>query len=84
MLSESITPVATITVNPTFNPTPDSYPHYRLIPAQTEAGKVFCLLFYIRPNTYLMLESKLRRYQAIQRLRRLLETAPFSVFEVKY
>lgn len=84
MLSEGITPVATIAVNSTFNPTPDSYPHYRLIPAPTAAGKMFCLLFYIKPNAYLMLEPKVQRYQAIRRLRRLLETAPFAVFEVKY
>ena len=84
MLSDCTNPVATIVINPAVNLPPESYPHYRLIPIPTDAGKVFCLLFYIDPNRYLVLAPKIQRYQGIRRLRRLLEMAPFPVFEMKY
>ncbi len=38
-----------------------------MIPMHTEAGKYHCLLFYVS-NTILMLEPRLKRYQAIKRL----------------
>ena len=73
-----------VKVNPTFRPAENSYPHYRMIPMQTEAGKYHCLLFYISEHKYLMLEPRLKRYQVIKRLAAWLETAPFAVFEVVY
>ena len=84
MLIEDKLPVGTVRVNPTFRPAENSYPHYRMIPMQTEAGNDICLLFYISEHKYLMLEPRLKRYQVIKRLAAWLETAPFAVFEVVY
>ena len=84
MLIENKPPVATVRVNPSFKPSQDSYPHYRMIPMQTEAGKYHCLLFYISEYKYLVLAPRLKRYQAIKQRAEWLETAPFTVFEVVY
>ncbi len=84
MLIEEKQLVGTVKVNPTFRPAENSYPHYRMIPMQTEAGKYHCLLFYVSEHKYLMLEPRLKRYQAIKRLAVWLETASFTVFEVVY
>ena len=84
MLIEDKLPVGTVRVNPTFRPAENSYPHYRMIPMQTEAGNDICLLFYISEHKYLMLEPRLKRYQIIKRLAEGLATAPYPVFEIVY
>lgn len=81
MLIETTTPVYTVKVNPGFTPPPDNYPHYRMIPMQTEAGRYHCLLFYISEKNYLILAPRLKRHLAIRRLKEFLKTAVFPVYE---
>ena len=45
MLIEEKQLVGTVKVNPTFRPAENSYPHYRMIPMQTEAGKTIACFF---------------------------------------
>ena len=82
MLIDATPVVQTVKVNPSFAPTDDSYPHYRLIPIQTEAGKYHCLLFYVTTKDYLMLVPKIKRHLAIKKLEEYLKTATFSIYEV--
>lgn len=83
MLIEKSDNVEVIKINPTFRPSESSYPHYRLVPMVTETGKYWYLLFYVSENRYLMLEPRIKRYQAMQKLSSgYLTTAPYPVFEV--
>jgi len=38
MLIDKVEPIATVKVHTAFSPAAEDYPHYRLIPVQTEAG----------------------------------------------
>jgi hypothetical protein len=82
MLIDKVEPIATVKVHTSFSPAAEDYPHYRLIPVQTEAGNDMCLLFYIDSERYLLLEPRIRRYLAVKKLAWLTEKAPFKVFEV--
>lgn len=82
MLIEEKQLVGTVKVNPTFRPAENSYPHYRMIPMQTEAGKYHCLLFYVTAKDYLMLVPKIKRHLAIKKLEEYLKTATFSIYEI--
>lgn len=82
MLIDKVEPIATVKVHTAFSPAAEDYPHYRLIPVQTEAGNDMCLLFYVDEKYYLMLEPRIKRYLALRKLEQLTETAPFKVFEV--
>lgn len=82
MLIEKAGSVATVKVPSIFVPEEEDYPHYRLMPVQTEAGNDMCLLFYINEERYLMLEPRIKRYLALRKLAWLRETAPFKVLEV--
>ncbi|PSJ81290.1 lipopolysaccharide heptosyltransferase [Neisseria iguanae] len=82
MLIEEKRVVATIKVDAAFSPTEEEYPHYWLIPFDTDKQGYFCLSFYVSPNSYLMIEPRIKRYQAVKKLVMLLETASFSIYEV--
>lgn len=81
MLSESRIKVVTVKVGRLFAPTDEQYPHYRLVPIETDRQGCLCLLFYIAPCRFLILEPRIRRYEAIRRLSLLLENAPCAVYE---
>lgn len=74
-----------LTVNPirVNHPPNDSYPHYRITPLNEDAGKYHCLLFFVTASKFLVLAPRLKRYQIINRLTALVETAPLPVFEMK-
>ena len=82
MLIDKKEPVGTVKIPAIFIPVEEDYPHYRLIPVQTEAGNDMCLLFYVDEKYYLMLEPRIKRYLAVKKLAWLTEKAPFKVFEV--
>lgn len=84
MIIEETKTVETRKVSPLFEPTPEGFPHYRLIPTTTKTGRKYCLFFYITASRYLILDNGVQRYQAIRHLTRLLETAPYTVFEIRY
>lgn len=81
MLIEATPAVRTIQTAPGFIPPPDSYPHYRLIPVQAEAGRYHCLLFFVSNKDYLLLEPKIKRYLAVKKLAEYLKTAAYPVYE---
>lgn len=64
--------------------TPEEFPHFRLLPSPTEAGKKYCLFLYVDKNNYLILETGVQRYKAIQRLKRFMDTSNYRVFEIIY
>ncbi|OFL95307.1 MULTISPECIES: hypothetical protein [Neisseria] len=82
MLIDKKNPVSTVKIPSIVIPAEEDYPHYRLIPVQTEAGNDMCLLFYVNEEYYLILEPRIKRYLALRKLEQLTETAPFKVFEV--
>lgn len=82
MLIEEKAVVATVKVNPSFIPADDKFPHYRLIPLHADRQGYHCLLFYISPASYLILEPRIKRYQAIRKLVSWLETADYVVYEI--
>ncbi|MDO4997351.1 MAG: lipopolysaccharide heptosyltransferase [Neisseria sp.] len=84
MLIESKTIVATIKVNSSFHFADGKYPHYRLMPVNADGQNYVCLFFYISSASYLILETKIKRYQAIRKLASFLETADYVVYELKY
>mgnify|MGYP000405541099 FL=1 len=43
---------------------------------------VICLIFYIGPDSFLILEPRIKRYAAIRKLTLLLESAGYPVYEV--
>ena len=83
MLIEEKQLVGTVKVNPTFRPAENSYPHYRMIPMQTEAGKYHCLLFYVSTNDFLILEPKIKRHLAVKKMVEHLKTATFTIYEIE-
>lgn len=81
MLTEKKPAVVTVKVGRLFAPTEEQYPHYRLVPIETDRQGYLYLLFYIAPCRFLILEPRIRRYEAIRRLSLLLENAPYAVYE---
>lgn len=45
MLSEATPIIRTIKIPPDSTPPENNYPHYRLLPVQTETGRFYCLFF---------------------------------------
>lgn len=84
MLIEVAPIVRTVRISPGVSPPETGYPHYRLIPVHTEAGKYHCLLFYVSAKDYLILEPKIKRHLAVKKLAEFLKTASFPVYEVTY
>ncbi|SAY51443.1 lipopolysaccharide heptosyltransferase [Neisseria weaveri] len=84
MLSEATPVIRTIKVPPGFTPPENNYPHYRLLPVQTETGRFYCLFFYITSNDFLILEPKIKRHLAIGKLAEFLKTATYTVYETVY
>ena len=82
MLTEEKTAVATVKVSPSFVPAEDEFPHYRLIPLDSDRQGYLCLLFYIDRNNFLVLESRIKRYASVRRLSLLQENAPYTVYEI--
>lgn len=83
MLTGEKTAVAMVKVHPSFVPTEEQFPHYRLVPLDTDRQGYLCLLFYIKPGSFLMLEPRIKRYAAIRKLALLLENAVYPVFEIR-
>nr|WP_016686836.1 hypothetical protein [Neisseria sicca] len=81
MLSESRIKVVTVKVGRLFAPTDEQYPHYRLVPIETDRQGYLCLLFYIDRGNFLVLEPRIKRYAAVRRLSLLLENALYAVYE---
>ena len=81
MLSESRIKIVTVEVGRLFAPTDEQYPHYRLVPIETDRQGCLCLLFYIDRSNFLVLEPRIKRYAAVRRLSLLLENAPYTVYE---
>ena len=81
MLTEKKPAVVTVKVGRLFAPTDEQYPHYRLVPIETDRQGYLCLLFYIAPCRFLILEPRIRQYEAIRRLSLLMENAPYAVYE---
>lgn len=73
--------VPTKKTNPSFMPSADTYPHYRLIPLKTDKVKKFCLYLFVSPQHYLLLIPSAPRYAVIRRLALWMENAPYEVFE---
>lgn len=82
MLIESKPVVRPIKVGRLFTPPDDRYPHYRLIPVQTETGRYHCLFFYVTAEDFLVLAPKTQRWQAVKKLSGFVETAAFPVYEI--
>ena len=81
MLSESRIKVVTEKVGRLFIPHEEQYPHYKLVPIDTDRQGYLCLLFYINRSNFLVLETRIKRYAAVRRLSLLLENAPYTVYE---
>ncbi|OSI07439.1 Uncharacterised protein [Neisseria animaloris] len=84
MLSDATPIVGTIKIPPGFTPPENNYPHYRLLPVQTETGRFYCLFFYVSPRIFLILEPKIKRHLAIGKLAEFLKTATYTVYETVY
>ena len=52
MLTEAKPIVRPVRVNPSFVAPDNSYPHYRLIPIETQTGRYYCLFFTSRPKNF--------------------------------
>ncbi|WP_066568797.1 hypothetical protein [Snodgrassella sp. CFCC 13594] len=83
MITDTHKTVETHKVGPSWLPTINDFPHYRLVPSSTETGKKYCLFFYVSHEGYLILDNGVQRYQAIRHLQRLLETACFPIYEIR-
>ncbi|MBF0805075.1 MULTISPECIES: lipopolysaccharide heptosyltransferase [unclassified Neisseria] len=84
MLIEAAPAVRTVKVSAGYTPPQTGYPHYRLIPVQTEAGRFYCLLFYITDKDFLILEPKIKRHPAVRKPAGFLKTATYPVYETVY
>lgn len=82
MLINEIRTVETDKISSSYSP--KKFPCYKLIPTITDTGKKYCLFFYVDNNNYLILATGIPRHKAIQNLKRLLETAKYQVYEVRY
>ena len=83
MLTEEKKVVATVKVAASFRPAEEQFPHYRLVPLDADRQGYLCLLFYIKPDSFLMLEPRIKRYAAIRKLALLLENALYPVYEIR-
>jgi len=81
MLKEAKPIVRPVRVNPSFIAPDNSYPHYRLIPIETQTGRYYCLFFYVSAKEFLILEPKAKRHLAVARLSEYLQNAAFVVYE---
>lgn len=82
MLTEEKTAVVTVKVHPSFVPTEDQFPHYRLVPLDTDRQGYLCLMFYIGPASFLILEPRIKRYAALKKLSLWLENADYEIYEI--
>ena len=82
MLTEEKKVVATVKVAASFRLAEEQFPHYRLVPLDTDRQGYLCLIFYIGPDSFLILEPRIKRYAAIRKLTLLLESAGYPVYEV--
>lgn len=82
MLTEEKTAVVTVKVHPSFVPTKDQFPHYRLVPLDTDRQGYLCLIFYIGPASFLILEPRIKRYAALKKLSLWLENADYEIYEI--
>lgn len=83
MLTEKRVEVVTVKVSALFNPKDDQFPHFRLVPLEADRQGYLCLLFYIDKDSFLILESRIKRYAAIRKLELMLENASFPVYEIR-
>ncbi|UOO82823.1 lipopolysaccharide heptosyltransferase [Uruburuella testudinis] len=67
MLTEEKKAVATVKVNSSFALAEEQFPHYRLVPLDTDRQGYLCLLFYISSASFLVLEPRIKRYAAIRK-----------------
>ena len=70
-------------VAPNYQFSSDDYPHYLIKPIQTEADNDYCLLLRLSLEKYIILNPKLKRYQAVKLIRRYMETAHYQTIEIK-
>ncbi len=83
MLIEKRVEVVTVKVSALFKPKDDQFPHFRLVPLEADRQGYLCLLFYIDKDSFLILESRIKRYAAIRKLELMLENASFPVYEIR-
>lgn len=83
MLTEKRVEVVTVKVSAQINPKDDQFPHFRLVPPEADRQGYLCLLFYINKDSFLILESRIKRYAAIRKLELMLENASFPVYEIR-
>ena len=83
MLTEKRVEVVTVKVSALFNPKDDQFPHFRLVPLEADRQGYLCLLFYNDKDSFLILESRIKRYAAIRKLELMLENASFPVYEIR-
>lgn len=83
MLTEKRVEVVTVKVSALFNPKDDQFPHFRLVLLEADRQGYLCLLFYIDKDSFLILESRIKRYEAIRKLELMLENASFPVYEIR-
>ena len=60
MLSESRIKVVTEKVGRLFVPHEEQYPHYKLVPIDTDRQGYLCLLFYINRSNFLVLKPRIK------------------------
>ena len=63
--------------------TDDDYPIYLIKRVLTEADNDYCLLFCLSFEKYIILNPKLKRYNAIKIIQRHMETASYQTIEIK-
>ena len=63
--------------------TDEDYPFYLIKRVLTEADNDYCLLFRLSLEKYIILNPKLKRYQAVKLIRRYMETAHYQTIEIK-
>ncbi|RPD83096.1 lipopolysaccharide heptosyltransferase [Neisseria weixii] len=82
MLTEEKKVVATVKVAASFTPAEEQFPHYRLVPLDADRQGYLCLIFYIGPDSFLMLEPRIKRYAALKKLSLWLENADYEIYEI--
>lgn len=82
MITEEKAAVVTLKVNPSFDPSEDKFPHYRLVPLEANRQGYYCLIFFVNYGNFIMLEPRIKRYLAMKKLSCWLETADYVVYEL--
>lgn len=80
MLTDHTVTVRTVKLPADIMPDSGRYPHYRLVPL-TGTDNRYCLFFHISTEHYLILEASAPRRRMQERLGRMLEHAPYEIFE---